>query len=152
MLYCLERFEQVHLSSELVGVAEAAIQVDYERIGRRKLAGVALAVPQEVDFGKRLAAPVEPGVEPPMQRRRWRVGRGHDQSIRLHTIVDLRAIPSHHDSGLGGPRRGAFQQRFGSRLAVAQQFLRFPHFVGFEELVVGQRVVDRALVDFYIRQ
>ncbi len=65
----VQGFEEVHFAGELVGIAEAAVEVKHDGIAGRELAGSALATGDEIDLAQGLVAAVEPGVQTPAMRR-----------------------------------------------------------------------------------
>ena len=62
-LHVGERFEEIDLAGEFVGVTIAAVKVQDEGVGGNEFAGGTEAVVEEFEFGEFLVAAVEPGVE-----------------------------------------------------------------------------------------
>ena len=63
-LHVGERFEEIDLAGEFVGIAIATVEMEDESVGRSEFTGRLQAVVNEFEFGEFLVTAVKPGVEP----------------------------------------------------------------------------------------
>ena len=148
----VERFEEVHFAGEFAGVAVAPVEVQHDGVARRELAGGFLARGDEVDLREGLIAAVEPGVEAPAVGRVGRIGRRHDEPVRLDALVDFGDVAAHHESGGGGPGSLSGGELGGALFALLQEEFGGSDLGGLEEFVVLEREADGLGIDLHVRQ
>ena len=121
-------------------------------VGRRNLAGLLHALSDEIVFAKRLAAAMQPEVQPEAILSAECVGRGKHQTVRLHSLVESGTVAAHDQSGLRRPRGLACQKLGGSFAARLQQILGSLDIMGREELVVSEGCLHGSVKDLDVRQ
>ena len=139
----VESLQNVDLARESEGVAEAAVRMENDRVGRGEDAKLMLALVDEVDLAEGLATAVEPEVEPVAVRGQGRVGGGHDQAVRLDRAVDLGDVTANDQAGAGGPGGVAVVEILGPGFPLFELSLGLGDLLGIEELLIFECVVNR---------
>lgn len=142
-----EGFVEVGFAGEAAGIAEAAVEVEDDGVGRREFAGAGFAFGEEVDFAEGFIAAVEPGIEAPAVGGVGAVAGGDDEAVGLDAVVDAGAVAANDEAGGVGPGGFAFGELGCSFEAVAEEGVGFADFVGLEEFVVAEGVADGFAVD-----
>jgi hypothetical protein len=88
-LDAVERFEQVDLARELVGIAIPAVRMEHDRIERREISERFQPARDEAQLAERLAAPVKPAIHTMAVRALGVERLGDHEPVRLHGAVDF---------------------------------------------------------------
>ncbi len=147
-----QRLQAVDLAGELVGAAVAAIQVQNDGVGGDELAGRFFPAIHKGQFRQLFASAMAPDVEPMLAGQAGLERRRHHQAVRLHRAIDLRDVAAHDQPGLRRPGRLALAQRAGPVGALLEQVASHRYLLEVVELIVGQGVANRVVVDLDVRK
>src|SRR5438034_6251790 len=87
-----------------------------------------------------------------MVRRIYLVTGRHDEAVGLHRAVDARHVAADNQTRRRGPRSLFLPQQSGTFQSLLEQSPGNGDLADVEKLIVGQRKMDRLLVDLYVRQ
>ena len=142
--------EDVDFAGELEGIAEAAVRVEDDCVGRGELPGTCAALLHELEFAQFVVAAVQPDVEAPFAPRVGGKRLGDDQSVRLHRVVESGDVATHDEAGGARPRHFAVGQLRGAFVASDEQILGGFEFAWLEKDPVLQRPVNGLVIDLHV--
>ena len=145
-----ERLEHIDFAGEFERVAEAAVRVEDDCVGRGELPGGGAALLDEFQFAQLVVAAVQPDVEAAFAPR---VGgdrlRDHEP-VRLHRVVESGDVAAHDEAGGACPRCLATGQLHGAFAAGDEQLFGGFEFAWLEKDPVIQRPVNGLVIDLHI--
>lgn len=106
----VHRFQHIDFASELERIAIATVRMQHDRIRRFDVAALPHSLCDERVLAERLAATVEPKIEPKLIFARECIGVGNQQPVRLHRLIELGAEAPYDKSRLRCPRCFASEQ------------------------------------------
>ena len=125
--------------------------MQHDRLGRRVRSGIPLPLVNEVHLAERLAAAVEPDIQPVTPRSVEIVRLGDHQSVGLDRSIKPGDEAAHDQAFLACPGSPSGDQLVGPRHTSGQQFVSLLDIVGREELVESHRIFDRPVIDLDVR-
>jgi hypothetical protein len=142
-----EGFEGIDFTDEFVGVAEAAVRVEHEGVGRSEFAAIVFTVGNEAEFAEFDVTTVIPEIQAMLMIGRRTESWGDDEAVRLNGAVDFGFVAANDEAGGRVPGRLTVAERASAGVTFVEEFMGGGEIVGGVENIVVKGVADRVVID-----